>query len=414
MNKRINQAWLILIGVILIRGFAGSGINMTASLFLKPVADEIGVGIGTLSIFFSIASVVMLLWLPYAGKLMEKYNIRTIVLISAALQALSFAGLGLMNNVVGWYLLTIPQTIGAAILVNLLGPVMINRWFPEKTALMLGIQMGFVWLFAAFLQPLASQIIGNSGWRNGYFFIGLSTFAVVVVSALTLIKNKSSENVHILEADSSDGKEKTADMIEIPEKVAVRSVSFVMLLIFMISMTGTAVFTQHIPNYGDMIDYSINQVGIAMALSSVGSAIGSVAIGVVCDKIGGLKTCFGIIILWIVAIIGFLLSGISFAVFAGSAFLHGASSSSIAIISPILILLFYGKKDYEKIYAKVATGAPIASVLLVPLYGFIYDITRSYFLVLIFLFVLLLIAGIGILVGWKKRCTSLGCPAWRK
>lgn len=69
MEKRQNRALPVLVGIILIRGFASGGINMTASLFLTPVSQGLGVGIGTLSLYFSIMSVVTILWLPYAGKL---------------------------------------------------------------------------------------------------------------------------------------------------------------------------------------------------------------------------------------------------------------------------------------------------------------------------------------------------------
>ena len=100
--------------------------------------------------------------------------------------------------------------------------------------------------------------------------------------------------------------------------------------------------------------------------------------------------------------------------FAASAFLHGITSSSIAVIAPILTLIFYGKMDYEKIYAKVSMGAPLASILLVPAYGYIYDATGSYLPVLIFLLVLLGVAGFGIMLGWRMRCTAAGCPVWRK
>lgn len=112
MEKRQNRALPVLVGIILIRGFASGGINMTASLFLTPVSQGLGVGIGTLSLYFSIMSVVTILWLPYAGKLVGRYNIRILAVISATLQALSFAGFGLMNNVIGWYLLSIPQAMG--------------------------------------------------------------------------------------------------------------------------------------------------------------------------------------------------------------------------------------------------------------------------------------------------------------
>ena len=83
-EKKIHYAWIILIGVILIRGFSGGCINMTSGLFLAPVSNEIGVGIGRLSIYFSITSAVMVFWFPIAGKLMNRYDVRVMALIGAS------------------------------------------------------------------------------------------------------------------------------------------------------------------------------------------------------------------------------------------------------------------------------------------------------------------------------------------
>ena len=400
-------------GIILIRGFASGGINMTASLFLAPVSQELGMGIGTLSLYFSIMSVVTVLWLPFAGKLINRYPIRILALLAAALHALTFAGFGLLNHVLGWYLLAIPQAMGAAILVSLMGPILIHRWFPHNSGLVLGIQMAFVCLFAAILQPIISWLIEVDGWRRAYLVAGMLTFLVVVIAALVFLRDRPAKGEVVEKAEKSEAEE-NGDGIEIPEKIATNSASFMLLLIFMIAMTGAAVFTQHIPTYGGLLHYSLSQVGSVMALYSVGSAVGSIAIGLICDRIGGLKTCYGIILLWVLAVAGFLCSRAGFAVFAASAFLHGITSSSIAVIAPILTLIFYGKMDYEKIYAKVSMGAPLASILLVPAYGYIYDATGSYLPVLIFLLVLLGVAGFGIMLGWRMRCTAAGCPVWRK
>ena len=77
-NKKPHYAWIILLGVILIRGFAGGGINSVSGLFLYPVSRDIGVGIGTLSIYLSITSIVMVLWLPLAGRLINRYDLSLI------------------------------------------------------------------------------------------------------------------------------------------------------------------------------------------------------------------------------------------------------------------------------------------------------------------------------------------------
>ncbi|MHA9736638.1 MFS transporter [Robinsoniella peoriensis] len=176
-RNKLHYAWLILLGVIMIRGFAGGGINMTSGLFLFPVSQEIGVGMGSLSIYFSITSIVMVLWLPFAGKLINKYDIRIVAIAGAVLQALSFAGMGFMNAVYGWYLLAIPYAMGATILVSLLGPILINRWFAKNAGMMMGIQMAFVGLFGAVFQPVTSNIISIRGWRTGYIYIGGSFYS---------------------------------------------------------------------------------------------------------------------------------------------------------------------------------------------------------------------------------------------
>ena len=120
MHRKIHICWLIFAGVLLIRGFAGGGINMTSGLFLMPVAGDLGVGIGSLAVYLSIVSLVMVLFLPYAGKLMNTYDVRTMTVLGAVLQALPFAGLSFMNHVFWWYLLAVPMAMGSAILVSLL------------------------------------------------------------------------------------------------------------------------------------------------------------------------------------------------------------------------------------------------------------------------------------------------------
>ena len=182
----------------------------------------------------------------------------------------------------------------------------------------------------------------------------------------------------------------------------------------MISLTGVGVFTQHIPTYGSAIGYSVKQTGSALSFASLGTAIGSIAIGIICDRLGSLKTCYGLIIAGIAAVIGFLVSAGGIYIFLVSAFLHGLVSAGIMVLSPILTIEFYGQHDYEKIYAKIAMGAPLASIILVPAYGFIYDITGGYFFVLIGMIVLLLAAMFCIGYGWKMRCTAEGCPTFRK
>lgn len=388
-QKISRPALFSFIAAVLIRGVAGSGINMSSSLFLRPVSEELSVGVGTLSIFFSIASLVMILWLPAAGRILRKYSLRKTVLIAGALQALSFASLGFSRHLWLWYVITVPQTLGAVILVNLLGPIVIHRYFGKKTGVALGVQMSLVWIIAVALQPAVSFVIEKYGWRNGYFFMGLLAFLVISVSALFLLKDEGARDGDLQEQKSK-------------EKIKILNKPFLLLLIFTVALTGAAVFTQHIPSYATLIGYPQGALGAFMAFTSLGSALGSLLIGFVSYRLGAKKTSFGIVALWLVAIAGFIFCKHSFTFFGVFCFLHGVCSAGVAVLSPILTTAFFGEEKYERVYARVAMGAPIAAILLIPAYGFVYDAFKSYLPVLLFACLLLLLGGVALMLVFRK------------
>ena len=127
---------------------------------------------------------------------------------------------------------------------------------------MLGIQMAFVGLFGAVLQPFTSVLTSlPDGWRYSYFIIGGLTFVVVIAAAILLLRNKP-EDKGLLPygAEIEDGgtgaevKVSNQAAIEISEKEAIHSASLFLLLFFMIAITGVGVFTQHIPTFGERED----------------------------------------------------------------------------------------------------------------------------------------------------------------
>lgn len=404
-EKKKFMPWLVVVGIIVIRGFA-SGINAVAGLFLTPVTQELQVGIGTLSLYFSVMSAVQVVWFSYAGKLLNKYDVRIVSAGAAVLQTLTFAAFGLMSHVAGWYVLAIPQAMGSAILVNLIAPILINRWFPDKTGIILGVQSACVGLFGAVLQPVTSNIIAGSGWRSGYTVIGLVAFVVIVAAVVLFLKDRPEQSKGAAGANSaidngevSEGGNTFQETTDTPTK----SASFFALLLFMLSLTGVAVFVQHIPTYGNLLGYSVTQVGNALSLASVGTALGALTIGFLADKMGAVNTCYVVLGLWLLAVVCFLFGGRHIMVFGIAAFLNGVAVPSVTILSPVLTLAFYGRTNYEKIYARVSMGAPLSSIFLVPIYGFIYDATRSYTLVLLILIGLLLLAGGSIAYGRKRK-----------
>lgn len=407
-NKKsaFHYAWVILLAMCVIRSLSAAGINNTGGLFLSPVSSDLGVGIGNLSIYFSVSSIATLCFMPIAGKLVQKYSIKLLIIIAAVLQTGGFMLLGLMNSVWGWYILSIPMGIGGAVLVNLAGPILINRWFKNNTGTALGILMASVGIFGAVIQPLVLKMIAAVGWRGTYVLMGGVVCAIILVFSALFIKNSPSEKgVEPLQTQrKKSGQEASVKAVEsVHLKTAIKSPAFYFLLVFMIAITAFGAFSQHMASYGQSIGYTSAQMGKLLSISMIGSTVGALFIGFISDKIGVFKTAMIIIGGVVTSIICLSLGGNSYNVFAVGSFLLGLSSMGIPVLAPLLTSAFFGEKDYEAIYSNVMMGPPFASVVLMPLYGFLFDLKGNYSWVLLIMGLFALVGGICICAGWNAK-----------
>src|SRR5699024_7735975 len=128
VKRRIHFAWWVLVGLSIVVGLGKAGLNNTAGLFLTPVTNDVGVAIGTLTLYLSIGSVVTMIFLPIGSKLLAKYYSSTILTGGIIFQGGAFAIIGLMNYVWGLYIFAVPFAVGAVLINVLAGPVLIERW----------------------------------------------------------------------------------------------------------------------------------------------------------------------------------------------------------------------------------------------------------------------------------------------
>lgn len=61
-----------------------------------------------------------------------------------------------------------------------------------------------------------------------------------------------------------------------------------------------------------------------------------------------------------------------------------------------------GIKDYEKLLSLAIIGYPLAFIVLVSIYGFIYDTFGNYNIVLIFLLSILVIGRLSVFIGYRN------------
>ncbi|MEO4052266.1 MFS transporter [Solibacillus sp. CAU 1738] len=407
-KKKIHYAWWVLLGLVVMVGAAKGGIMTTGGLFLTSVTEDLGIGMGSLTLYFSISSIVTMISLPIAGKMVTKYNIRVLLVVAVILEAGSFAMFGFMNSVWGWYLFAIPMAMGSVIVTQLAGPVLINNWFKKHKGLALGIMVGAGGLIGAFLQPVAGNLIANEGWRNTYFILGIGVMAVVIPVVILTIRfapqHKGLQPYGIDEVEQNE---------EIPVQkstnsgvafgIAKKSSAFFFLLIFFFFDTSIGAFNQHAAPFAVSLGYDIKFAGNAMGAWSVGVVIGALFFGFLSDKIGVKNTAIAAMLMGLVPVAILLTVPENPMMFTLATGLYGFVVSSLGTLGPLLTSALFGNKEFSRIYGLAITGLAVAGIVALPGYGFIFEITGSYTYVLYAIFGMFILNVGAIIFAFKGK-----------
>jgi len=407
-KKKIHYAWWVLLGLVVMVGAAKGGIATTGGLFLTPVTEDLGIGMGSLTLYFSIASIVTMLSLPVAGKMIAKYNIRILLVVAVTLEAGAYAMFGFMNSVWGWYLFAIPMAMGSVVVTQLAGPVLINNWFKKHKGLALGIMVGAGGLIGAFLQPVAGNLIASAGWRNTYIFLGVGVMAIVIPIVLLTIR-KAPQQIGLQPYGVDEIKEDKDDTVQtitnsgVASTIAKKSSAFYFLVFFFFCETSIAAFNQHVAPFAMGLGYDVKFAGNAMGTWSVGVVIGALFFGFLSDKIGVKNTVISAMLLGLVPVGLLLLVPENPLVFKTATGLYGFVVASLGTLGPLLTTALFGNREFSQIYGLAITGLAVAGIVALPIYGFIFEFTGSYTYVLDTIFIMLLLNVGAILMAFKGK-----------
>ncbi|WP_413377231.1 MFS transporter [Alkalihalobacillus sp. 1P02AB] len=409
VNKsKFHYAWWILIALCIIVGLGKGGLNNSAGLFLSPVTQELGIGMGNLTLYFSVSAVVTMLFLPIGGKLMAKYDTRFILIIGIIFQAGAFALFGLMSSVWGWYILAVPLAVGGVFITVIAGPVIINQWFKKRNGLALGIMTAAGGALGAISQPIVGNLIANQGWRSAYMIVGVTVMIIVIPVVLLLIKRSPQAKGLLpfgMEVKEQNGNQAASETEEkgVAMSVAKKSPAFYALIVFFFLITSIASFSMHVPTYLINKGFDVTFAGNVMGTYMIGILIGSLVIGFLSDKIGSKNTAILAMTAGLLSIGFLLLSESSVVLITLAVGLFGVISSSIGTLVPALTSSLFGNKEYSQIYSTASMGLAISSIVALPAYGYVFDFTGSYTLVLYAIIIMLVISIVCVFIAYKDK-----------
>lgn len=305
-----------------------SGVIYTWSIIKVPLITELGWKASSVNITYTLLLGFFCIGALLNGYLSDKIKSVYVIVSSALLAALGFIFTSMLNGgpIILLYLsygLMCGIGIGASYTMIL---TLINSWFPEKRGFCSGVLMMSYGLSTFILGKVADKLINTPviGWRKTYIIIGIAVFISVGAAGLILkVPDETAANSTLNQV-----KQNIASYDYSPKEVVKRS-SFWLLFITLMLMTtlGSGIYSsgkELMSFIGASSSFATTAVGI-LALSN---GFGRILIGIVCDKLGFIKTkllagilsviAAGVVVIAIltgsvvIGVIGFILTGLSY------------------------------------------------------------------------------------------------------
>jgi MFS family permease len=346
------------------------GVGMWAMVVALPaVQTEFGVARGDASlpytvtmIFFGVGSIVM-------GKLSDRFGIMMPVILGTVLLAIGYAGAASSPGI-GWYTISHGAFVGlgtAATFAPLLAHM--SLWFEKRRGMAVGILASGNYLAGTVWPLVVAHFMTTDGWRATFY--GIAVVVLVTMLPLALLLRRPPPHV-----DAGGAPTRFSGT---PASLGLSPSALQTLLVIAgvsccVAMSMPQV---HLVAYCGDLGYGPARGAQMLSLMLACGIVSRLTFGVICDRIGGLRTL----------LIGSALQGLSLLLFLPfdglvSLFLisalFGLFQGGIVPSYAIIIREFFPAREAGVRVGSVITATLFGMALGGWMSGVIFDITGSY------------------------------------
>jgi len=282
------------------------------------------------SLAFTLASVMVSVGSPVAGRLVDRFGGRAVIIPSIAI-------LGLLLICLRFLSTSLWQIYAAFVSLGLIGSVtnpvaycrVVSNWFDRRRGLALALTMSGLGIGSIVMPPIAQRLIALYGWRSAYSILGVAVLALAIPTVGLFLRSTPKELG--LSPDGQRRVPQDASALMLGEGItgsAARRSSTFWLMVTAFSLAGGAAQACVIHLVPMLTDRGITAEKAALASSALGIAfvLGRLVAGYLVDR--------------------FFASYVAAALFAGMALGLGllwlGSSSSAAFLGASLVGLGMG------------------------------------------------------------------------
>jgi MFS family permease len=376
----IHYGWIVMISCCFLLA-AGLGIiGNAAANFLYTVSTDLGVPIGTLSLYMTIMSLVMLFSYPFAGKLLATKNLNAVITGGVLLEVIGFGLMSVYGSVYLFYFSGLLIGAGGAVIMFMATPVLTTMWFRKKNGLAMGIPIACGTLGGAIFSLVAGILITGVGWRMSYLILAGIAAVMMLPFSMFVIKTPQQKGVAPYGLDESA----EAALADAPEqgatvKQALGSPVFYLLAIAVVAVSIMTTIQMHIPTFASaMLGMSTTEASTVVAIILLVSVVCGPLLGILADKLGYATTFALGAILALAGIILLVFSIQQPGIVMVAAGVYGLGFVTYNVLPPLMTRQIFGTLNYTNIWGYVMMAGSFGGAVGVPVVGYIYDFTGSY------------------------------------
>ncbi len=283
--RRIDYRWIILGTGFAILFFNG-GSRSALGLMLKPMVDDLLWSRSVLSLGATAYMLVSAAAMPFVGRLADRYDLRWIMGVGAAVGAVGLALMSVISS--PWQLFLVYGVVfalGNAGMSNPVVSVMIVRWFPNRRGVANSVAVSGNAIGQLVIVGLLAQSLVRFGWRLSYAGLGLANLVILAPIVMAAVRSTraapASSGTPVPNASGGQNDEQAK---EGPLLTSVQ----LWLLLMVYAICGFQDFFVQTHVVAFALDTGIGTVvaGYLLALMGVMGLLGVIASGYLADRLG--------------------------------------------------------------------------------------------------------------------------------
>ena len=380
----VRHVLVVITGLLVCFGPAALTFN-TWAIFVVPVCEGLGLPTSAFTFYASMIFLFSALAAPFAGNLVQKHDVRVVFTGACGLCALGIFACSFYTEVWQFYVSGAVEGVGVVVLVSLVAPTLISRWFHEHTGVLMGSCAAMMGVGAAVWSMLGGVLLVNFDWRVCYLVFGIIAAAISMPATLFFIRSYPSDVGLKPYGTPPAGAGQGEDAMQwgIVAKDAFRMPAFYLVMITIALVNATAQMGNYLSKYiyhlADIGAFALPAAEVIMMASAIhmclqiSQACAKVGLGFVVDrsmKVALILSCagglVGVFCVWQGVALSPAMSYVG-------AVLFGIFFGTTNVLGPSITRQLFGPREYTVIYSRVAVLVNLLPAIFIPIYAMLAD-----------------------------------------